>query len=381
MTGSENAETMFLPASRANTQAVHHDFTALKAAPFLVELLNAVPDVMMVLNAQRQIVYANAPLLRMLGFSDVERVLGLRPGEALNCQHAYEMTGGCGATAFCRYCGAAHAILRAQQGAQAAQDCRILRRDSIDALELRVWATPLAVNGVSYTVFALLDTSEVQRLHALERVFFHDILNTAGIILGVADLLALDNDPIETGRLHKMLSDAASRLITEIEIQRDFMAAENGELQVRLLLLRSLDVLHDLVNVWQGHEAARGKTLHISDDSVALDFVSDLRLLERVLGNLIKNALEASCEGDAVTVGCHSIPGRVEFRVHNAGFMPPAIQSQVFKRSFSTKGLGRGIGTYSVKLLTERYLKGRVSFTSDTTAGTLFFVSLPRSES
>ena len=38
--------------------------------------------------------------------------------------------------------------------------------------------------------------------------------------------------------------------------------------------------------------------------------------------------------------------------------MPDEVKAQIFERSFSTKGRGRGIGTYSIKLLTERYLEG-----------------------
>jgi sensor histidine kinase regulating citrate/malate metabolism len=43
--------------------------------------------------------------------------------------------------------------------------------------------------------------------------------------------------------------------------------------------------------------------------------------------------------------------------------MPLEVRHQVFRRYFSTKAAsGRGIGTWSVKLLTERYLGGTVSF-------------------
>jgi sensor histidine kinase regulating citrate/malate metabolism len=53
---------------------------------------------------------------------------------------------------------------------------------------------------------------------------------------------------------------------------------------------------------------------------------------------------------------------------------------QVFRRSFSIKSpVGRGIGTYSAKLITERYLGGSLSFTSSEEAGTTFAVTLPRS--
>ncbi len=48
----------------------------------------------------------------------------------------------------------------------------------------------------------------------------------------------------------------------------------------------------------------------------------------------------------------------IEFWVHNHAVMPESVQRQVFQRSFTTKGRGRGLGTYSVKLLTERYLEG-----------------------
>ena len=65
------------------------------------------------------------------------------------------------------------------------------------------------------------------------------------------------------------------------------------------------------------------------------------------------------------------------FRVANPSVMPPDVQNQVFQRSFSTKGENRGLGTYSMRLLTERYLKGHVSFTSDKAHGTVFRVRLP----
>ena len=58
--------------------------------------------------------------------------------------------------------------------------------------------------------------------------------------------------------------------------------------------------------------------------------------------------------------------------------MPHVVQLQLFQRSFSTKGLGRGLGTYSMKLLSERYLGGRISFTSTEEAGTTFTASYPR---
>ena len=64
------------------------------------------------------------------------------------------------------------------------------------------------------------------------------------------------------------------------------------------------------------------------------------------------------------------------FEVHNPVEMPREIQLQMFVRSFSTKGLGRGLGTYSARLFTEAYLGGRIGFRSDST-GTTFWVEIP----
>ncbi len=67
----------------------------------------------------------------------------------------------------------------------------------------------------------------------------------------------------------------------------------------------------------------------------------------------------------------------IEFDVHNPGAMPRNVQLQVFQRSFTSKGDGRGLGTYSMKLLSERYLGGRVSFTSEAVSGTTFSAWYP----
>ena len=65
--------------------------------------------------------------------------------------------------------------------------------------------------------------------------------------------------------------------------------------------------------------------------------------------------------------------------VSNPEIMPQEVQFQIFQRSFSTKGeVGRGIGTYSMKLFGERYLGGKVDFVSYSPEGTTFRLSLPK---
>jgi signal transduction histidine kinase len=92
---------------------------------------------------------------------------------------------------------------------------------------------------------------------------------------------------------------------------------------------------------------------------------------------MIKNALESSNDGDRVTVGSRFKDNGIEFYIHNNGFMPDEVQLQIFQRSFSTKGAGRGLGTYSMKLLSEKYLRGKILFESSEGNGTTFYARFP----
>ena len=141
--------------------------------------------------------------------------------------------------------------------------------------------------------------------------------------------------------------------------------------------LNSLSLLYELAAAYANHEVAIGRALVVEPGTPAICFESDKALVRRVVGNMIKNALEASHPGQQVTVSCRQTDGSVEFTVHNPNEMPRSVQLQVFQRSFSTKGNGRGLGTYSMRLLTEQFLHGSVGFASAAEEGTTFFARYP----
>jgi signal transduction histidine kinase len=137
-------------------------------------------------------------------------------------------------------------------------------------------------------------------------------------------------------------------------------------------------VVDALVGVYRAHDAARGRALVVDPASGDATVATSRVLLTRVAGNMIKNALEAERRGATVVVGCGPAPGGgAALWVRNPTPMPREVQLQVFQRSFSTKDPARGLGAYSMKLLTERYLGGTVSFSSDAERGTEFRVVLP----
>lgn len=367
--------TQFAPPERASAEMIHHQAQYFLNLPLVNQLFNAVPDIVLILNEQRQIIVANNNLLKVLGLNSEETLLGLRPGEALNCIHAFEVEGGCGTSEFCESCGAVQAILSSLRGKETIQECRITQRSGA-ALDLQVWATPLRLGNEQFSIFAVKDISAEKRRQALERVFFHDLLNAAGGLQGFAYLLQ-DAGPNDLESIRASISKLSKRLIDEINAQQELSLAESNELTVHPSAIETLTFLQEIVELYQNHEVARDRYLRLAPNARAALFISDPTLLRRVIGNMVKNALEASKPGETVSITCAVHKAKIEFRVHNPHFMPRSTQLQVFQRSFSTKGLGRGLGTYSIRLLSERYLKGKVSFTSSRQKGTTFKACYP----
>jgi signal transduction histidine kinase len=370
-------ETQFAPAERAPETRVLDLNQLLSDIPILGEILRSVPDVLLFLNEHRQIVFANDAAFCFLGIEPTLDLLGDRPGEAFHCIHAKETEGGCGTTEFCQTCGAVQAILAAQRGRPDVKECRIAIQDSWDALDLKISTVPFEYDGEKFTICALQDISDEKRRRALERTFFHDVLNTAGGLQGYTELL-LESEPEEMPEVATSVRKISQLLIEEIEAQRSLMAAEANQLSVKLGELQTNEIIEELAVVYRRHEVAKGKTITLAAESETVAFQSDYTLLSRVLGNMLKNALEATSAGENVTIGARRDADQVELWVSNPGFMPRDVQLQVFQRSFSTKGQGRGIGTYSIRLLVTRYLHGTVDFTSSQEQGTTFRVRLPR---
>ena len=372
-------DSYFAPPIRASKEKIKEDFAILKNAEVVQLIINALPDVVAILNKERQIVFGNKVLLKFLGMLDEKDFLGLRLGEAVHCVNSSIMHAGCGTSEKCRYCGAVNAIWDSQKiQEKVSKECRIttIEKGKSDYLDLQVTATPFVYQQQEFTILAIEDKSDSKRRAMLERIFFHDIINIAGGLKGVSELLSDTKSIEETDEYIGMVGELSTELLDEIVSQRALAFAESKELQPVFTNTNSLKVLTESMNCLKHHQIAFAKELKLADECISVQFETDSVLLKRVLVNMLKNALEASKQGGIVTLSSTKEGEFIVFKVHNAGFMSQEVQAQVFQRSFSTKGSGRGLGTYSIKLLSENYLNGSVSFSSSPEEGTTFKVSL-----
>lgn len=342
-------------------------------------LLDAIPTPLMVLNDCLQVVFANQELLDVFSFSEVSQVHGLRPGEIFNCAFIPKAPDGCGTSEACRTCGALLAALSGLEGKRDERECQIIcpKEGRHEALDLRIRTNPITSALGRFTVFTVRDISHEKRRQVLERVFFHDILNVAGSIRGFAEIL-LQHSPKDSQEIYTLIQAAAEQTIEEIETQRILAAAENKELKIRREPFHLNDFLIKTVGIYRRHQVAAGRNLRLDLQIPELILESDRALLGRMLGNMIKNALEACAPDETVTVHCRLAGDQVLFSVHNPGAIPTQNRLKIFNRPFTTKGEGRGLGIYSLRLLSN-HLCSEVSFTSSAETGTTFYIRHPLS--
>jgi hypothetical protein len=376
--GSARApETHFAPAARSSVEEIARQVALIVDHPVVRTVLEAFCGQVLILNQRRQILAASPEFREALFAYDIGDYVGLRPGEALGCEHAQEGPGGCGTSLACRHCGAVLAILTAQCClGPTYEECWISmrRKHGLESVEFRAKATPIKLGDTEVIVLALHDISDQKRRRVLEHSFLHDARNLVSGVMAWSDVLLQERGDEAADSLTHL-----ARQLRDLLSEHAMLAqAEKGELVATMMPIDLQALAHLLTERFSSHPSGEGKTLLVVFPERAPPLISDQDIVSRILSNMVTNAFEASRPGAEVEV-CYACQlGRSNFTVHNPGAIPQDVSARIFQRSFSSKTEpGHGLGTYSMRLLAERYLSGQVTFTSSQEAGTTFCLSLP----
>ena len=194
----------------------------------------------------------------------------------------------------------------------------------------------------------------------------HELRTPLTAIQGFAELLAArDFSATESRRVAGIVAAEAKRLARIVADLLDLSRIERGlDLVIRPAPLAVGPALASALAIFRsdGHQR-----LAVACGDVPLTVYADKDAFDRVLVNLVSNALKFSPPGTTVTVTAGRVVDGIEFSVTNAGAGIPAdALVRVFEPFYRVTGAqapGTGIGLSVVKSLVEAH-GGRVSLTS-----------------
>ncbi|MBU0993940.1 MAG: HAMP domain-containing histidine kinase [Proteobacteria bacterium] len=371
-------ETHFASPERASYDDLEKDILHISHNPVIDSLLNAVSGLVAILNAHRQIISLNIEFLSLMGIENPESVLGLRPGEYVNCVHAHDMPGGCGTSEFCATCGAAISIVSSlETDTPVERKCvlTILKNEKTEELFLNVRACPIYIDQKRFLLLFLNDISKEQQSANIERLFFHDINNIVYAIQGRAELLSFDK---QEDKLSNDIFKLSRRLAREIDIQRCLFQNKLGSYTPDRREISVKNLMEEMKDIFNNHPSAKQRGLELPEFDSDIAVHTDYSLLTRILINMLANAFEASEKGSLIKLKVDKDDKSITFSVTNPSFIPATVARRIFQRNFSTKSsVGRGLGTYAMKFFGEEILGGKVDFSSSPDHGTRFWISLP----
>jgi len=186
----------------------------------------------------------------------------------------------------------------------------------------------------------------VERLSALGQLsagLAHEIRNPLASIAGAAAILQRGNSEKDekSARCIEIITNECQRLDGLLTTFLNFARPRPPRLRTI-----HVDTVLDRVLDLAGH-GVRGKTVRFEKQAPAQlpQVECDPEQLEQVLLNLLINAIDASADGQAVTLSASAAGDKVTIQVIDQGHgVPPAFVDRLFDPFFTTKEHGTGLG-------------------------------------
>ncbi len=269
------------------------------------------------------------------------------------------------------------------------EEARITARDGTE-IWLSVSLRRLAEGGdrSQYAAGFALDIRERKRLDKLrenvERMIRHDMKNPLlGVLSGAKMLRKGAEDPGRREELVELIQDQGQKAMDMLDRSLDLIRMEQGVYELEMETYDLSDILRRLEGKFCELCDERGVELKFFLDGEPCDFESQILcqgepgLVENLLDNLARNAVEASPEGAKATISVAREDHGVQIDLHNDSAIPEEIRDYFFER-YATSGKkgGLGLGAYMARLIVDAH-GGDISFDTSEEGGTTIHVRLP----
>lgn len=188
----------------------------------------------------------------------------------------------------------------------------------------------------------------------------------------------------ERRRSLEIINQESKRLVRLLRDLLLLSQIDAGELRPESSPVDLVDLARKMEGLYSARAEGEGMTLKVEPPPVPLTLNTDPDRLERVLTNLLDNAMKYAGSGGTVTLTVTPDAGWVHISVADSGpGIPGELLPSIFERFYrveksrATKHGGAGLGLSICKELVES-LGGRITVHSAVGRGTTFTVTLPR---
>jgi NtrC-family two-component system sensor histidine kinase KinB len=211
----------------------------------------------------------------------------------------------------------------------------------------------------------------------------HDLRSPMTAVRGYLQVLGEEmagplND--EQKKMIRIMENASTKLLHIVSNLLDSAKMSAGKLKLNVAECNLRQVLPSAVEIFHT-EAAKKKitlTLDMPDEMSPINL--DPQLLERVIINLIGNAIKFTPDGGFITVKFIELSDRIQGQVTDTGNgMPPEFLNRVFKKFEQASGTrgGTGLGLSICKFVIDAHY-GEISVRSKQGEGTTFTFTIPK---
>ena len=227
------------------------------------------------------------------------------------------------------------------------------------------------------------EIGRVERLAAIGRItgaIAHDIGTPLNSVLGYAQLLGAKDLPADAKRGLKIIETQVERMVTIINqhlSRTGYSVSKDVEVDLNRLIRETLELLRPSLQ-------RRGIEVCTRLMGAPARVQGGVAALQRVLMNLIDNAVDAMEKGGTLAISTRSFPSQSEpkeiiLEVADTGEgIDPAVLPKIFEMFVTTKaaGKGNGLGLAICQQIVKAH-RGQIQVSSEVGKGTSFRVYLP----
>ncbi|MEM6317945.1 MAG: HAMP domain-containing sensor histidine kinase [Bacteroidota bacterium] len=243
-------------------------------------------------------------------------------------------------------------------------------------------------NEMADTIVANID--ELKSVENLRRELIanvsHDLRTPLAIMQGYVETLLMKADKISSLDRQKYLNiilRSSEKLSDLIKQLFEYSKLEARQIEPQKEPFQMTDLVADAFARYQVLAKEKDITVKVEHEENLPIVFADVSLVERVIQNLMDNALKFTPNGGTVTIGLEEQKGGVQIKVQDTGpGIPSEEQAFIFDRYRKTsttttaKNTGAGLGLAIVKKILELH-DASIRVQSQLNGGTSFIFSLP----